>query len=277
MGKKFITAQVLREFERYLISEERSDATRENYLRGVRAYAAFLGGGEADAEQTRRFKEHLERQNYARSSINTMLASLFAFFKFMGWTDCGTKRLRTQKTAFAAEERILTKAEYERLARVGGRRDRLIVQTVGSTGIRVSELSYFTVEAVKKGIVEVYCKAKTRQILIQGKLKRELLRYAKRKGIKTGAIFLSRSGKPLSRGSIWALLKRLAKMAGVAASKVFPHNLRKLFARVFYAVSRDIAKLADVLGHSSIETTRLYIMDTGEEHRRALERMRLLV
>ena len=278
MEKRYVTAQLMERFEAYLIAEERSAATRENYLRGVRMYAVFLDGREASGEETRLFKERLREKGYAAGSVNTVLASLAALFRFLGWDGCGAKRLRTQKRTFCPEERVLSKKEYERLVRAASAgRERLLVETLGSTGIRVSELRWFTVEAVRRGEVEVTCKAKTRQILLPGKLKKSLLAFARRQGLTTGPIFLGKNGQPLSRGSIWAAMKRLAKRAGVALTKVFPHNLRKLFARTFYALDRDIGKLADLLGHSSIDTTRIYIMTTGAEHRRAIDRLNLIL
>jgi len=152
-----------------------------------------------------------------------------------------------------------------------------VIQTICGTGIRVSELQYFTVEAVRYGQVTVDCKNKTRTILVPGKLRNILLNYAKRHGITAGTIFVTRSGKPLNRSNIWAAMKRLCETAGVKASKVFPHNLRKLFARTFYGIEKDIAKLADILGHSSINTTRIYIMTTSAEHRRQIEQLGLVI
>lgn len=278
MEEKIITAETLAGFDKYLEDRERGAATRENYLRGVRAYMAFLSGGAVSAERTREFKEWLLSRGYAPGSVNTALASLNAFFKFMGWSDCGTNRVRTQKSAYCPEERELKKDEYMRLLKAAGPgRWRLLLETVASTGIRISELKFFTVEAVERGTVTVTCKGKVRGIFVPVKLKKLLLRFAKERGIAEGPIFLDRRGKPVSRGAVWGMMKRLAKKAGVSPGKVFPHSLRKLFARAFYEVSRDIAKLADLLGHSSIDTTRIYIMTSGAEHRRALEKMRLLI
>ena len=278
MDGRIVTAEAVKEFENYLVREERSAATRENYLRGVRAYGAFLAGREASAERTREFKERMLSSGSAPGSVNTTLASLNAFFKYMGWAGLGAKRVRTQKSAYCPEERELTRDDYFRLLKAAGPgRQGLLLETIASTGIRISELRFFTVEAVGRGAISVTCKGKVRGIFVPKRLKRPLLRFAAERGIVTGPIFLGRNGEPVSRGSVWAMMKRLAEKAGVAASKVFPHNLRKLFARAFYKAERDIAKLADLLGHSSIDTTRIYIMTTGAEHRRAIDRLNLIL
>ena len=189
------------------------------------------------------------------------------------------KSLKVQRQVYCAEEKELTKAEYERLLKAAGKNEqlRLVMETICSTGIRVSELKYFTAEAVRRGEVIVRCKAKTRTILLPGKLRRLLLDYAGKWKIRSGVIFLTGRGKPLDRKAIWAQMKGLCKAAGVKPGKVFPHNLRKLFARTFYGIEKDIAKLADILGHSSVDTTRIYIMTSGTEHRQKLERLGLVV
>ena len=206
------------------------------------------------------------------SRVNSLLS-------FLGWQDCRVKNLRCQRQIYCAEEKELTKGEYLRLLEASWNQPRLnlIIQTICATGIRVSELKFFTVEAVRAGDISVQCKNKTRMIIIPGKLKKLLLNYAKKKKITNGAIFVTKGGKPLDRSNIWAQMKRLCRTAKVNPEKVFPHNLRKLFARTFYCVEKDIAKLADILGHSSIETTRIYIMSTGMEHRQKIERLGLLI
>jgi len=209
----------------------------------------------------------------------SMLTSLNSLFDFLDWTDCKVKTLRRQRQIYCAEEKELSKSEYLRLLKASEKQVQLnlVLQTICATGIRVSELRYFTVEAVKRGEVTVRCKNKTRTILIPGKLKKLLLSFAHRQGIAGGVIFVTRGGKPLDRSNIWAQMKGLCRRAGVNPAKVFPHNLRKLFARTFYGIEKDIAKLADILGHSSINTTRIYIMTTGTEHRRKIERLGLVV
>ena len=206
------------------------------------------------------------------------MTSVNRFFDFLNRADCKVKNLRCQRRTYCSEEKELTKAEYLRLLEAAKKNKRLhlILQTICGTGIRISELKYFTVEAVRKGEIVVRCKSKIRTILIPSKLKKLLLNYTKQQKIKSGAIFVSRNGNPLDRSNIWTQMKRLCEKAKVNPSKVFPHNLRKLFARTFYSIEKDIAKLADILGHGSIETTRIYIMTTGNEHRRKIEKLGLV-
>ena len=229
--------------------EEKSGATVEKYLRDVRAFSVFAENQAVTKEVVMAYKQHLLEKGYAVRSINSMLASVNGFLAFMNWQDCRVKSLKLQQPAYCAEEKELTKAEYLRLLDAAGKRTqlRLILETLCGTGIRVSELRGF------------------------------LLAFAKKSGIRSGAIFITRGGQPLNRSSIWAQMKALCEKARVKASKVFPHNLRKLFARTFYGMEKDIAKLADILGHSSINTTRIYIMTTGVEHRRKMEGLGLVL
>ena len=226
------------------------------------------------------YKAMLE-QNYAVRSANSMLAALNAFFRFQGWHDLCVKQFKVQKEAYCSEERELTKAEYTALVRTAelkkNERLSLVVQTICGTGIRVSELQSITVEAVRRGEAIVSCKGKTRKIFIVKALQKKLLRYAIEQGIATGTLFVTKSGKPLDRSNIWRQMKDLCEQAGVSPQKVFPHNLRHLFARTFYGIEKDIAKLADILGHSNINTTRIYIITTGAEHQRRMENMRLII
>ena len=251
----------------------------EKYLRDARAFLVFADQRNVTKELVVSYKSELIEKGYAVRSVNFMLASLNSLFDFLGWSDCRVKTLKTQHQTYCAEEKELTKAEYLRLLQAAERRPqlRMIMETICGTGIRVSELRYFTVEAVRHGEITVRCKSKIRIILLPGKLRKKLLAYAKKNGIPSGAIFITRNGKPLNRSNIWAQMKSLCGIANVKASKVFPHNLRKLFARTFYGLEKDIAKLADILGHSSIDTTRIYIMTTGTEHRRKLDRLGLVV
>ena len=210
-----------------------------------------------------------------------MIASLNSLFSFLGWTDCRVKSIKLQRQIYCPEEKELTKAEYMRLVNTakqkGNERLNLILQTICGTGIRVSELQYITVEAVKNGEAIVSLKGKTRSVFIVKELKKKLLRYAAEQGITSDTIFITRTGRPISRTNIWREMKALCEEADVNPQKVFPHNLRHLFARVFYSIEKDIAKLADILGHSSINTTRIYIISTGDEHRRRMENMRLIL
>ena len=274
-----LTYEKICELANYLCREEKSAATQEKYLRDVHAFRVYADGNEISKELVADWKKHLVEQGYAVRSINSMLASVNCLLDFLGLSNCKVKSIRMQRQTYCTEDKELTKAEYLRLLQASKKNEQLnlVIQTICGTGIRVSELQYFTVEAIRHGEVTVDCKSKTRTILVPGKLKNLLLNYAKRQGIITGAIFITRTGKSLNRSNIWAAMKKLCEAAGVKASKVFPHNLRKLFARTFYGIEKDIAKLADILGHSSINTTRIYIMTTGTEHRRKIERLGLVV
>ena len=279
MNNRALSNDLIQDFAAYLHQEEKSGATCEKYLRDVRSFAAFSGSQDVTKELVVAWKKGLVEQGYAVRSINSMLASVNSFLSFMGWHDCKVKNIRLQRQTYCAEDKELTKAEYLRLLSASRKNEQLnlVLQTICGTGIRVSELRYFTVEAVRAGEITVNCKSKTRTIIVPGKLGKLLLNYAKQRHITTGPIFIGKSGKSLDRSSIWRQMKQLCKAAGVKESKVFPHNLRKLFARTFYGIEKDIAKLADILGHSSINTTRIYIMTTGIEHRRKIERLGLVV
>ncbi len=275
-----LTHQSIEAFQSYLQEQERSPGTVENYLRHVRAFARWLEGGPVSKAAAAAWKEYLVARGYAPATVNAMLAALNSLLTFLGWRDCRVRFLRIQRPLFRADSRELTREEYARLlaaARGTGReRLALLLEAVCATGIRVSEVRCLTVEAARQGRAEVSLKGKIRTILIPGKLARKLLKYAQKCKIASGEIFLTKSGKSLSRKQIWAEMKTICGKARVAPSKVFPHNLRHLFARCFYRATRDVAKLADVLGHSSIDTTRIYLISTGAEHARQLERLRLI-
>lgn len=280
MKGRILTAKTLIDFQKYLVSQERSKATTEKYLRDVKAFADFAGNVEITKEIVIAYKEHL-RENFAVRSVNSMLASINSLFAFLNWFDLRVKSLKLQQQVFCSEEKELTKAEYARLCKAAqsnhNERLNLILQTICATGIRVSELKFITVEAVNQSEATVSLKGKTRSVFIVKGLKKKLLCYAAKQKIKTGMIFVTRTGKPIDRTNIWREMKNLCKKANVNPQKVFPHNLRHLFARVFYNIEKDIAKLADILGHSSINTTRIYIISTGTEHRRRMENMRLVI
>lgn len=277
MNERVLTRTQLRAFCFFLREEEKSPATTQKYLRDAQKFSAFASGQPVTKELTVAYKQSLMEEGYTIRSINSMLAGVNSLLHALGWDDCRVKTLRKQREIFCPEEKELSKAEYLRLLSAAQDRQlNLILQTICSTGIRVSELRYFTIEEVKHGEVSVRCKSKTRTILVPGKLKRALLEYARSRKIAQGGIFVTRSGKPLDRSNIWARMKKLCAKANVNPKKVFPHNLRKLFARTFYSMEKDIAKLADILGHGSIETTRIYIMSTGTEHRRKIERLDLV-
>ncbi len=280
MKGRFITAKAIAEFKEHLILEERSEITVEKYIRDVKAFSVYMQSADITKETVIAYKKRLQ-ENYAVRSVNSMLASINSLFAFLGWHDLKVKSLKLQQQVFCPEDKELTKAEYTRLCRTAERKHNerlnLILQTICGTGIRVSELQYITVEAVKQGEAVVNCKAKTRSVFIVNELKEKLLCYAAEQNIKSGMIFVTRTGKPISRTNIWREMKALCEEANVNPQKVFPHNLRHLFARVFYGIEKDIAKLADILGHSSINTTRIYIISTGTEHRQRMENMRLII
>lgn len=275
-----LTRQQIRAYAHHLQLEEKSGATVEKYLRDVRAFACWLNGRQITKELCAQWKAHLTEQNYAPASVNAMLSALNSLLEFLDLRECRVKFLKIQRRLFRDADRELTKDDYQRLLntayKLGRERLGLLVETIGATGIRVSEVQYITVDAVQRGKAEIALKGKIRTILLPGKLCRKLLKYAKKQKTASGAIFRTKSGKELGRRQIWAELKGLCKHAGVEPGKVFPHNLRHLFATVFYRACRDIAKLADLLGHSSIETTRIYLLTSGAEHIRTLDRLRLV-
>ncbi len=280
MKKRIITNQTIKSFEKYLLENEKALATIDKYMRDIRCFAEYAAEHALDKTLVLDYKGMLE-QNYAIRSANSMLAALNSFFRFLGWNDLCVKQFKVQKEAYCSEEKELTKAEYTALVRTAEQKKNerlsLVVQTICGTGIRVSELQSITVEAVRKGEAIVSCKGKTRKIFIVSALRKKLLRYATEQKINSGIIFVTKSGKPLDRSNIWREMKSLCEQAGVSPGKVFPHNLRHLFARTFYGIEKDIAKLADILGHSNINTTRIYIITTGAEHQRRMENMRLII
>lgn len=280
MKEKLLTKDLISDFKEHLILEERSTATIEKYIRDVTAFAKYLNGEKVTKETVIAYKKHLQ-EKYAIRSVNSMVAGINCLLEFLGWQDLRVKSVKLQKQIYCPEEKELTKAEYTRLCKTAeknqNKRLSLIIQTICGTGIRVSELQYITVEAVKSGEATVSCKAKTRSVFIVKNLQKKLLSFAAEQGIKSGMIFITRTGKAISRTNIWREMKNLCKEANVNPTKVFPHNLRHLFARVFYGIEIDIAKLADILGHSSINTTRIYIISTGVEHRRKMENMHLVI
>ena len=275
-----ITSTLQSRFATHLRLEEKSPATIEKYARDVRAFAAYAGGREVDKALVLAYKSAL-LDRYTVTSANSMLAAVNAFFRFCGWSHLTVKQFRVQREAFCTEEKELTRQEYVRLVstaeRRGDERLSLILQTICGTGIRVSELPFVTVEAVKQGETRVNCKGKTRRIFLVPELRKKLLTYIKKQGIGQGCVFVTRSGRPLDRTRIWRAMKALCEMAKVAPGKVFPHNLRHLFARIFYSMQKDIVTLADLLGHASINTTRIYVTTTAAEHKRKMQGMHLIL
>ena len=275
-----ITEESINNFKTWLYGEERSSGTIEKYLRDIKALRGWLNGREVTKESVADWKASLQEAEYQPVTINSMLASVNTYCRYAD-IDCRIKFLKVQKKVFRDEDKELTQAEYEQLImtaqKKGNERLALLLETIGSTGIRVSEVQYITVAGTAAGKIQIALKGKIRVIMLPKKLCRILLKYAKKQKIASGEIFITKSGKGLSRKRIWADMKKLCKDAGVSESKVFPHNLRHLFARVFYRITRDIAKLSDLLGHSSIDTTRIYLLSSGEEHARQLEGLGLVL
>ena len=274
------TVEQIREFSRYLREEERETATIDKYSRDVKDFFIWLKDREISRERMGEWRGYLLQAGRKPVTINGKLSALNKFFSFLGRNDCRIKYLKIQRRLFRSTEKQLSKQEYIRLMEtahsLGRERLALLMETICATGIRVSEVKYITAEAIRAGRTEIALKGKIRTILLPGKLCRKLKKYAGKRKIVSGEVFLTRNGKGMSRRQIWAEMKSLCEKAGVAPSKVFPHNLRHLFAQTFYRVCRDVAKLADVLGHSSIETTRLHLISTEAEHVRQMERMGLI-
>lgn len=278
--ERILTAEVIAAFNHHLVEEERSQATIEKYNRDIKRLVVFLNGGAVTKETMIEYKQHLLEQGYAERSVNSMLAAVNSMFEFLEWYECRVKAIKLAPEIYRPEEKELTQKEYDRLVdtamKQGKKKLALILQTICGTGIRISELKFITVEAVRKGEAKVHCKGKSRKIFLVDELRELLSDYIKRNSIRSGAIFLGSTGKPMNRTTVWREMKSLCKAARVKPSKVFPHNLRHLFARVFYKIEKDIAKLADVLGHSSINTTRIYLVSTGKEHKRNMQKMGLV-
>ena len=276
MNARILTMDAITAYAQFLQEEERAPATIEKYVRDISRFSAWLGSKEVSKELAAAWKAELLAQGLNPATVNAKISALNGLFKFLGWDDCRVKFLKLQRRAFRDASRDLTKSEYVKLLSAAVGWLALLLETICATGIRVSEVKYITVEAVQAGRADISLKGKIRTILLPGKLRRKLLQYAKQQKIVSGEIFLAEDGKSISRYRIWREMKRLCKKAGVEESKVFPHNLRHLFATTFYRVTRDIVKLADILGHSSINTTRIYLISTGQEHVRQLERLGLV-
>ena len=264
----------------YLQSAEKSQNTLDKYMRDVHKFVVWTDEQDVTKDCVVAYKKYLE-QNYKPDSVNSMLVALNGFFVYMGWADCKVKVVKTQKNHICAREKELTARDYERLVRTARRQGKerlaLIIETIATTGIRISELQCVTVGAVKSGKVEIACKGKHREVYLVHDLRVKLLRYCKKEHVRTGSVFVSKYGNPLNRSNIWAEMKRLGKDAGVDVRKVFPHNLRHFFARTYYKMHKNIAWLADILGHSSINTTRIYTATTEEHHIKMLEDLRLVI
>ena len=277
---EIITPELLESFRKKMMEEEKSRLTQEKYMRDLQKFVEHLDGRLITKERVIQFKEKLT-QTYAVSSVNSILAAVNRFLDFGGWPECKVKQLKQQRQVYCSEEKELTKQEYYRLIRTAREQKKerlgLLMQTICSTGIRISELEFITVKAVRDGSAFVDCKGKHRRILIPKKLQMRLNQYIKKQKIAAGPVFITSQGNPMDRSNIWKEMKQICTWAGVSAQKVFPHNLRHLFATTYYQMEKDIAKLADLLGHSSINTTRIYILSSGMEHKRQMERLGLVL
>lgn len=276
---KYLTKELVLKFKKYLINEEKAISTIEKYIRDILRFMVWMNGQEVEKTHVLEYKQAL-LETYAPASVNSILSSLNAFFDYYEWFDCRVKTLKIQRQIFSSSDKELTKEEYKRLLSAARQKKNqrlfFMMQTICATGIRVSELKYITVEAVRVGETNINCKGKQRKVWIPKQLCKMLSRYIKEQNIKSGSVFVSKNGRPLDRSNIWKMLKGLCEAAGVSKDKVFPHNFRHLFARTYYSIQKDIVRLADILGHSSVNTTRIYTMETGEIHRRQIQKLGLL-
>ena len=274
-----ITDELILSFKNFLVDEEKSENTVEKYIRDITTFMTWLNGQDVTKLLALTYKKELNKK-YAPASVNATISSLNSFFAFMEWHNIRIKALKIQRQIFSSASKKLTKSEYEKLlnAAKNKKNDRLyfLMQTICSTGIRVSELPYITTAAVKSGQAIIKCKGKIRVVILPKELRKMLKVYIRENNITNGSVFVSRNGKPLDRSYIWKILKNLCESAGVSKNKVYPHNFRHLFARTYYSLQKDIVRLADILGHSGINTTRIYTMETGEVHRRQVQKLGLL-
>lgn len=278
--KPVINEERVKEYINYLREQERSKATLQKYLHDLNALLLFLNGNELTKTELINWKESLINQ-YAPASVNAMLAAVNGYVKYMGWVELIVKPLKIQKSLFLEEEKELTREEYVRLVKAAQRKENerlaLVIQTICATGIRVSELRFITVETVQSGRTEICNKGKRRIVFLPEGLRKLLKKYIRNQKKTAGAVFTTRTGKPLDRSNIWRDMKKLCESAEVSEKKVFPHNLRHLFARTFYSLEKDLSRLADILGHTNLSTTRIYTAESGGVHARQMERMKLIV
>ena len=279
--RQFVHLEEISKYRLYLMEMEKSPATIEKYLRDIQKFSIWLGADrEVTKERVIEYK-HALTERYKTSSVNSMLVALNMFFHYLGWEQCCVRALKCQQQMFIGNRKELKQEEYLRLVETalqkGQEQIALVMETIASTGIRISELRYITVEAVQQGCANVNCKGKSRQVFIVKELRKKLSKYLQQKKIKSGPIFLSQKGNPLNRSNVWTKMKKIAEIAGVNTEKVFPHNLRHLFARAYYHQNKDLFYLADILGHASVNTTRIYTRTAGENHLRILEKLKLVI
>ena len=279
--ERMITSVLIDAYSKHLVLEEKSELTIKKYLRDIIAFGAFVKDEEITKETVIRYKQKLSDDGYALRSVNSVIASLNSLFDFSGWSECRVRSLKIQKEIFCSEEKEISKAEYERLVRAAQRKGNerlcLLMQTICATGIRISELRYIDMTAVQTGQAIIRCKGKMRMVFLPKQLCKMLKEYIRRRNITSGSVFQSKNGRPLDRSNIWSDMKKLCDSAGVPKGKVFPHNLRHLFARTYYALHKDVVRLADILGHSSVNTTRLYTIESGTVHQKQIQMLGLLL
>lgn len=277
-GMLAMTKVKIEKFKQHLIKEEKSELTVKKYIADISEFFSWIGDRKISKELVIEYKNYLIN-SFAPASVNSKISALNSFFDFLGLANFKVKAIKIQRKIFASKDRELTKDEYYRLLAAAKTNKRLyyIMQTICSCGIRVSELKYVTVQAIKARQATISCKGKMRTIMLPNKLCRMLLEYANKESIKNGAVFVSRNGNPIDRSNIWRDMNKLCEKAKVDKNKVFPHNLRHLFARCYYSVQKDIVRLADILGHSNINTTRIYTIESGETHLRQLQSLGLLM
>ena len=277
---KKITNELIQKFKEYLIDEEKSVATLDKYIRDVNTFMAWCENKELCKSLVLEYKQEII-EKYAPASVNSIISSLNSFFAYNEWYDLKVKSIKIQKQIFANKDKELTKAEYERLLKAAKSKNNqrlyYLMQTICSSGLRVSELKYVTTDAVRCGQATINCKGKMRIVILPKQLCKMLKDYIKENHIKSGSVFVSKNGKPLDRSNIWSDMKKLCESAGVSKDKVFPHNLRHLFARTYYSLQKDVVRLADILGHSNVNTTRIYTMESGTVHRQQIQKLGLLL
>lgn len=266
-------------FYEYLVSNEKSSATIEKYIRDVDAFNRWLFGRSLDKFRVLEYKAHI-CERYAISSVNSIISSLNSYFNYLEWYGLKVKTLKVQKQIFVCKEQELSKKEYEVLLESAKKQGKIrlyfLMQTICATGIRISELRFVTVEALDAGFAEIFCKGKVRTVILPTELCTMLKKYTAKQKIISGPVFVSKNGNPLNRSNIWHDMKSICSSAGVSEVKVFPHNLRHLFARSYYSAQKDIVRLADILGHSNVNTTRIYIMESGDVHRKQIQSLGLI-
>lgn len=267
-------------FQNHLYEKENAVSTVHKYIKDIKEFYRYLDGNYEISKRDILSYKKLLIGKFASSSVNTILAALNQFMEFLGLGNFKVKRLKIQKQMFLDREKEMTKNEYERLREAAKRNQKyqlaLIIETLASTGARVSELAYFSIERIRSGKIEIVNKGKRRILLLAKSLQKKLIYFSKIKGIKSGCVFVTRTGRPKNRSNIWKEMKKLAADAGVDVNKIFPHNLRHLFARTYYQLTRDLAGLADLLGHSSMDVTRIYTAESGNVFRQHMERMGLI-